>query len=81
MASAVARTLYFCHVLAPGRYFSPTLLKHNPSMPTVAQVSHSRAVAGSVVDGQLRESGVPDLRNAPVMSVPCRKRNSTRPSA
>lgn len=51
MASVVTRTLYLPHALAPGRYGSDSFLKQSPSGPAEVQVSQSRAVAGSVVDG------------------------------
>lgn len=37
--------------LVPARYGSDSLLKHRPPLPALVQVSHSRAVAGSVIDG------------------------------
>ncbi len=52
VASAVARTLDLLHPRrSPGQYGSASLLKHGSSRPALVQVSHSRAVAGSMVDG------------------------------
>jgi hypothetical protein len=59
MASVVSRTLYFNQPLVEGRYGLSSLLKTTPSRPTaVHDVSHSRTVSGSVVDGHSAHGAV-----------------------